>query len=65
MKLERVLTISKWDKNEKGVDVTRHLTGDERVSLLEELRRDMSKVTHREYPSRLRRLLKITKRRNS
>ena len=60
--MKRVLTISQFDPNEKACDHTRHLTGDERVSLLEELRREMSKVSHREYPKRLRRVLTIAKR---
>jgi hypothetical protein len=62
MKFERVITVSRRDKDEKGIDVTRHLTGEERVSLLEDIRRDMAKVTHHEYPSRLRRLLEISQR---
>jgi hypothetical protein len=62
MRVERVLTVLKWDKNEKGVDQTRHLSGEQRVSLLEDIRRDMAKVTHHEYPSRLRRLLEISQR---
>ncbi len=62
MRIERVMTVTKWDKDEKGIDMTRQLTGDQRVSLLEDIRRDMAKVTHHEYPSRLRRLLEISKR---
>ena len=60
--MKRILTISKFDPNEKACDHTRHLTGDERVSLLEQLRREMSKVSHREYPKRLRRVLTVAKR---
>jgi hypothetical protein len=60
--VKRVLTITKFDPNEKACDHTRHLTGRERVSLLEDLRREMSKVTHREYPKRVRRVLEIVKR---
>ena len=60
--MKRVLTITKFDPNEKACDHTQHLTGDERVSLLEDLRQEMSKVTHREYPRRLRRVLTVAKR---
>ena len=60
--MERVLKIEKIDPHEKACDHTGHLTGDERVSLLEDLRREMSKVTHHEYPQRLRRVLTVTKR---
>ena len=60
--MERILQIAKFDPDEKACDHTRHLTGDQRVSLLEDLRREMTKVTHREYPQRLRRVLTIAKR---
>ena len=63
MRIARVLTVGRLDSDEKGIDLTRHLTGDERVSMLEDLRQEMSKVTQREYPRRLRRVLEITHRR--
>lgn len=62
MRVKRVITVEKKNRGEKGIDLTRHLTGEERVSLLEDIRRDMGKVTHHEYPFRLRRILEITKR---
>ena len=63
MKVEKILTIEKSDRNEKGIDLTKNLTGNDRVSLVEDLRREMTKVRHNEYPSRLRRVLEISKRR--
>jgi hypothetical protein len=63
MKVERVLTVSKMNNIEKGIDFTRHMSGEERVSLLEDLRREMTKVGHYEYPRRLRRVLEVSKRR--
>ena len=60
--MDRILTVRKMDPNEKASDNTRHLTGNQRVSLLEDLRREMSKVTHREYPQRLRRVLEVVRR---
>jgi hypothetical protein len=63
MKIEKTLAIEKPDRNEKGIDFTKNLTGNERVSLVEDLRREMSKVRHNEYPHRLRRILEISKRR--
>jgi hypothetical protein len=63
MKTEKTLTIEKSDRNEKGIDFTKNLTGNERVSLVEKLRREMTKVRHYEYPHRLRRVLEISKRR--
>ena len=61
MKIERTLSISRADPNEKGIDLTRHLTGRERVSLVEDLRIEMAKVAKYEYPQRLRRVLEISK----
>lgn len=62
MKVERILTVAKADPNEKGIDLTRHLTGRERVSMLEDLRIEMAKVAKYEYPQRLRRVLEVSKR---
>ena len=62
MRLQKILSVQKLDRDEKGVDATRQMTGDERVSLLEDLRQQMSKVTHHEYPRRLRRVLTIARR---
>ena len=62
MKVERVLTVERVDPNEKGIDLTRHMTGRERLSLLEDLRMEMSKVAKYEYPQRLRRVLEISHR---
>jgi hypothetical protein len=50
------------DNAEKACDHTRHLSGDQRVSMLEDLRREVSQVTHREYPQRLRRVFEVVKR---
>lgn len=62
MRITRVLTVDRFDADKRGIDLTRHLSGDERVSLLEDLRREMSKVTQREYPQRLRRVLEVAHR---
>jgi len=62
MKLIKTLSISKGHSNEKAVDFTKHLSGDERISMVEDLRMEISKVTHNEYPQRLRRVLTIIKR---
>jgi len=59
MKIERVLSVGKFNPDEKGIDLTRELTGDERVSMVEDLRQEMAKVTQREYPQRLRRVLEV------
>jgi hypothetical protein len=63
MKAEKTLVIVKSNPNEKGIDFSKSLTGNERVSLVEDLRREMTKVRHHAYPHRLRRVLEISKRR--
>ncbi len=62
MRIARVLTVGRFDPEEKGIDLTRALSGDERVSMVEDLRRQMSKVTQNEYPRRLRRVLEVAHR---
>jgi len=62
MKVEKVLTIAKFDPHEKAIDAARHLTHDERISMVEDLREEMAKIAHHEYPQRLRRILTIVKR---
>lgn len=62
MKVERKLTIGRIDQRERGVDLTRHFTGEERLSLLEDLRREVCKATGHENPQRLRRVLTIARR---
>jgi len=62
MRLVRVLSVDRFDPDEKGIDQTRSMSGEERVSLLEDLRRQMSKVTQCEYPRRLRRVLEVARR---
>jgi hypothetical protein len=62
MKVEKVLSFGKLSDREKGIDLTRHLSGEDRLSLLEDLRQEVAKVANIEYPSRLRRFLTIVKR---
>jgi hypothetical protein len=60
MKLKRVLSVGNMSDNFSGARLTEHLTGNQRVSLLEDIRRDMARILHYEYPRRLRRVLKVT-----
>lgn len=62
MKVERILSITKLKNSEKAIDSTRHIPMDERISMVEDLRQEITKVTHHEYPQRLRRVLTIIKR---
>jgi hypothetical protein len=59
MNVEKVLSLSKFDLHEKAIDTTRHLSHDERISMVEDLRKETAKVTGHEYPQRLRRILEI------
>jgi len=45
------------DPQPKGFQQTLHMSGDERVSLLEELRYEISTVTGNDYSQRLRRII--------
>jgi hypothetical protein len=62
MTLKRVISISKIHKRERGIDLTKHLTPNERISLLEELRKQTYFAIKHEYPGRLRRVLEVVKR---
>jgi hypothetical protein len=62
VKLIKKLTISDRSENFRGARLTKHLTGNQRVSLLEEMRREAMRVFHHEYPRRLRRVLEVTQR---
>ena len=65
MKLKRVLSVGNMSDNFSGARLTEHLTGNQRVSLLEDIRRDMARILHYEYPRRLRRVLKVTEQKKS
>jgi len=60
MKLKKIISIGSITDDLSGSRLTQHLTGNQRVSLLEEIRRDMVKIKQYEYPGRLRRILKVT-----
>jgi hypothetical protein len=62
MKVARQITITKHVHTEKAIDRSRNLTNDQRISMVEDLRREMVKITHNEYPRRLRRVLTVVKR---
>ena len=62
MRVEKILTVAQMDPNEKGIDLTRHMTGRERVSLVEDLRIEMARVCGYEYPRKVERTLEICKR---
>ena len=45
MRIAKVLSVARFDSEEKGIDLTIGLSGEERVSMVEDLRREVSKVT--------------------
>jgi hypothetical protein len=59
MKLKRVLSVGDMNDGLSGARLTEHMSGNQRVSLLEDIRRDMAKVCRYEYPKRLRRVLEV------
>jgi hypothetical protein len=50
------------DPQPKAFEQTAHLSGDERVSMLEELKYEMAAITGDDYSQRLRRILSYSKR---
>ncbi len=59
MTIKRVISISNIQKRERGFELTRQLTPNERISLLEELRKQTHIAVKHEYPGRLRRVLRL------
>ena len=55
-----MLSVGTTNDGLHGARLTEHMTGDQRVSLLEDIRRTMAKVQNYEYPKRLRRVLEVT-----
>jgi hypothetical protein len=62
MAIKKIISIGNIQKRERGIDLTKHLTPNERVSLLEELREQTYLAIKHEYPKRLRRVLEVAKR---
>ena len=62
IKVERKLSVVSGFDNTRSIEQTKHLTPEERLSLLEDLRREMAKLQQYEYPQRLRRVLEVVKR---
>ncbi len=62
MKIQKVISVGHINDGLRGAQLTKHMTGNERISFLEELRQESARIFHYEYPRRLRRILKIIKR---
>ncbi len=59
MKLQRVLSVGNMNDGFRGAIATKHLTPSQRLSHLEDLRRDAARIFNYEYPKRLRRVLEV------
>jgi hypothetical protein len=59
MTIKRVLSIGHISDGLRGAKLTEHLTGSQRLSLIEDLRRETAEAFHRAYPKRLRRVPEV------
>ncbi|MGA2505893.1 MAG: hypothetical protein ABSF80_00255 [Chitinispirillaceae bacterium] len=62
MKIERKITLGRIGEEVKQSDYTKNLTGEERISLLEELRYDLGKFLDYDYSGRFERVLSVVER---
>jgi hypothetical protein len=62
MKIERKITLGRIGEEVKHSDYTKNLTGEERISLLEELRYDLGKFLDYDYSGRFERILSVAER---
>jgi hypothetical protein len=62
MALKKIISIGQIKARERGIELTKDLTPNERVSLLEDLREQTYLAIKHEYPKRLRRILEVVKR---
>lgn len=62
MKIERKTTLGHIDEEIKQSDYTKKLTGEERISHLEELRYDLGKFLDYDYSGRFERILSVVER---
>ena len=62
MAIKKIISVGQIKVRERGIDLTRDLSPNERVSLLEDLREQTYLAIKHEYPKRLRRILEVVKR---
>jgi hypothetical protein len=62
MKIKKVLSVGHIGEKIKHSDYTKDLSGDERISLLEELRYDLGKFLGYDYSGRFKRFLSVVER---
>jgi len=59
MKIKRVISVGHISDNIRGAQTTKHLTHNQRLSLVEDLLQQAVEVFHNEYSRRLSRVLNI------
>ena len=62
MTLQRVISFGHIKDNFRGAQTTMHLSAKNRLSHLEDLRREAARIFHYEYPRRIRRILEVVER---
>jgi hypothetical protein len=62
MQIKRTISFGHIDEKVKQSDYTKQMTGEERISLLEELRYDLGKFLNYDYSGRFERSLSVVKR---
>jgi hypothetical protein len=62
MEIKRTISVANLNSKERNSDYTKNMTGEERISLLEELRYDLGKYLNYDYSRRFERSLSVVKR---
>jgi hypothetical protein len=62
MEIKRTISVANFNTKERNTDYTKNMTGEERISLLEELRYDLGKFLNYDYSRRFERSLSVVKR---
>jgi hypothetical protein len=64
MEIKRTISVANFNTKERNTDYTKNMTGEERISLLEELRYDLGKFLNYDYSRRFERSLSVMSRLN-
>jgi hypothetical protein len=62
MEIKRTISVANLNSKERNSDYTKNMTGEERISLLEELRYDLGNFLNYDYSRRFERSLSVVKR---
>jgi hypothetical protein len=64
MEIKRIISVANFGSKERNEDYTKNMTGDDRISQLEELRYDLGKFLNYDYSRRFERSLSVMSRLN-